>query len=791
MKQKHIVNLNDDNNDSVVSSAQTTSVEEVSSTAKNKFSRNKLAIILISIIAFVAILLILLFTVIIPEVKRNEKIEIKSLSVLFDNKEIGSEITEEYNLNNHKFDVVINDGKILSKRINIDWTMVNDLGCSIDNEGNFKIGESLGKIHIKITVASLNVLEKDIFMNIVKPQDYELHDIEAVLPSDGLHFTEGQKFSPIGLKVLANFKNGDDSLQIYVVDYSYDEELVLTPKLSQTEIKYSNGAVERLATVYMNVLPKKLQSIEFSSFPTTTYIEGQYFEKSGIEVTAHYEYIDEIINDYALNIDEGQMLTPEITEITASFQFGTEIKFVSMPISVKKRELQDLFIDTMPNKLMYVQGQKFATQGMIIKAKYEYIERDVTDNVVLSIDGALLASDKVVVATYTENGKSLSVDIEIEVKKPYEQVRRIVFENSLDASLSWLFKYYTDEGEVQIDNTTVSENEKLLFDNANGVYVVPVGAIVTLQRVNPMINSFIIDGAEHQLIYPASTFDFEVDFGEEIFIEFGKISSEKIVVRFAGNENMQNWAFVYPLNWNAPMKAEDLIKLGQIYEDSAEYCYKYHLAGVKYSYSQLATLNINQNTQFYVEKVAVESINLININVVYDDSFVSVVVDKTEFVSLAQLPQFAIEGYSLGFSTEKNGSLLNDTQFLTWLSTAQNGYMLYAVYTLTATPQEGFVIGNWHKEIINTKAISLDITFNADGTYVYISKLDGQEKCRFEGIYEFKDNKVNILSVRGNKSEFVTLQDFDITLDNDILNATLILIDENNVGLKQVDLTKI
>ncbi len=791
MKQKHIVNLSDDKNDSVVSSAQTASEDEVCSAAKSKFNKNKLTIFLISIMASVAVLLILLFTVIIPAIKRNEKIEIKTLSVFFDENAIGSEITEEYNLDHHKFDVVINDGKILSERIKIKWAMVNDLGCTLDNDGNFAIGESIGKLHIKITVESLNVLEQEIFVNIVKPQGYELQDIDAISPSEGLNYTEGQKFFPNGLKVLANFKNGEESLQLYVADYSYDKELVLTPTLSQTEIKYTSGTVERFATVYVNVQPKKLQSIEFSKFPTTTFIEGQPFDKSEIEITAHYEYVDEIVNDYTLSISDGQILTPQRTVITATFQLGDEIKSVSMPISVKKRELQDLIIDTMPNKLMYVQGQKFATDGMKIKAKYEYIEQDVTQDVVLSIDRGLLTSDKVVVATYTENGKTLSVDIEIEVKKPYEQVRKIVFENSLDASLSWMFEYYTDEGQEQIDNTTVSKNEKLLFDNANGIYIVPVGARVTLSRVNPLINSFIIDGVEHQLIYPASTYDFDVDFGEEIFIEFGKTSNDKFIVRFAGNENEQNWAFVYPLNWNSPMKAEDLIKLGQIYEDNAEYCYQYDLAGVKYSYSQLATLNINQNTQFYVEKVAVKSANIINFNVVYDDSVVSVVMDKIDFASLAQLPQFEREGYSLGFSTEKNGSLLNDSQFADWLNSAQNGDVLYAVYNLTAAPQEGPIVGSWHKEIVMTKTISLDINFNADGTYVYISKLDGQEKCRFEGIYEFKENQVNILSVRGEKSGYVTLQDFDITLNNNILNATLILIEENNVGLKQVDLTKI
>jgi hypothetical protein len=706
--------------------------------------------------------------------------EIETVIITLDDKPVGENIDKEFTADDFTFGVVINDGKLnIGKDAPImTWRIIgNDLDCKINRGmGLFSIGDTLGSVTVQVEIMSKNKMTANVTVNITAPKTFYLNSIEAISPQSGLTFIEGQTFDATGLQVLAHFHNVEIAPNLTAFTYSAEP---LSVNITEIELRYNHAGVERVTTVPIIIIPKTLQSIEVTNFPPLSYIEGQSFDSSDLEVTAHYEYMQEIIYDYTI-INNVEVLTPSIKSLTIIYVATDVIKTVELPLIIVPRTLQTIQIESQPTKTKYVQGQTFKIDGLQVTARYEYMDLDVT-NLIKYSTGKLYSNNEFITITYTENGVSKSEDISIEVFLPYEKVRKITFENPFDATLSWLYEYNDGNGEQnQIDNTELTGHDNLIFDIENGIYVAPIGAIITILKINPVITDFVFDGVTQNLQYPANSMDFELNLGEDMEITFNKILGERITVRFASVPNQNNWAFIYPSNYNAAMRSGDLAQIAQIYEDTTTYFYQYAIGEDTYNFAELAGLNIIADTLITAVKIEREATQTVTVNVIYvNDVSMKVTLDKTDKFAFVGLPRVNRIGYSLGFSNEIGGVLFNETTFAGWLGTAENNDEIYAIYALNASIVEGNILGAWAVEIIDEQnmILNLVIVFNADGTYIYTMSIDNEINCEFMGIYEFNDGKVEILSCEsGMPYQLVSPGDFEINLDDDTLTATLFIV---------------
>jgi hypothetical protein len=182
---------------------------------------------------------------------------------------------------------------------------------------------------------------------------------------------------------------------------------------------------------------------------------------------------------------------------------------------------------------------------------------------------------------------------------------------------------------------------------------------------------------------------------------------------------------------------------------------------------------------------------IITIDIVYPNNIImAVIFNKTDELAFNVLPKINKVGYDLGFSTESEGTLFNETTFASWLENANNGDDIYAIYTLNIGTVSGNIIGVWECEAIQGEStLNLTIEFNTNGTYIYTVEIDGEMNCKFTGIYEFSDGEISILSVESNMEyQFVSASDFNFVLKVNELTATLFIINGLQVESGEVNL---
>ena len=755
----------------------------------NNKKKSKKVLIIISTISFCA-LFSLLFLVI-SLVSSDKTFDITALSIKVDGSQVET-VEKDFLADDFSFSLSVNNDReyFFKNAPIIEWSIISEdtLNCQIDNAGKFTVGDTLGQIIVQATATSKNKLSANVTVNIIANNTYSLDSIEAIIPQTGLTFIEGQTFDTNGIQLLAHFNNIETAPKL--TEFSYSNE-PLTLSSTEFEIKFTHAGVERIATLPIVILPKVLQSIEVTKTPNTLYTEGQTFDNTDLEVTAHYEYINEIITDYTI-INGNIALTPTTESLTITYTKFSVTKTVNLTLIVSPRTLQSIEIQEQPTKIQYIQGQFFDKSGLKVTAHYEYMDLDIT-NVVTYNTNKLMSSDQIITLMYSENNISFSQDISITVLPPYQAVRKITFENPYDATLSWSYIYTDDSAQEQIDNTSISEHTNLLFDSENGIYIAPVGAVITIMRINPAITDFVIDGVSSGLQNPASSINFELESGDDINITFNKVLGDRITLRFAGGANQNNWAFIYPLNYNSTMRTSDLSQISQIYEDTSTYYYEFNVNETTYTFAELSQFIITANTLISVTKITREATQTINISVVYpNDVHMAVVLDTENENAFYNLPRIEKTGYTLDFVNDENEVYTLST-FNTWLETAQDDDIIYTIYTLNANEVSGDIVGTWNYEIINENVtVTLVITFNSNATYNYKVQINGEDNCEFFGIYEYTDGAVIISSCESNMEyQLVCANDFEISLTENILSSTLFIIDGLNVGSTQVELEQL
>ena len=276
-------------------------------------------------------------------------IEIESLDFVVNGEVVTNVETEVYG-ENISLGVKINNLNDISRydKPEILWRVVGDNSViSVNNDGVVKIGNTIGSAKIEAYVKGKNTFSKLLPISVQKKSGSELSSISVFL-DDGYEktYVEGQKFDKNSIRVFGNYGDYFAKQQNFEV-----EDIVLTSTTYEISVSCSGKST----TFPISVKRKTLQSVEVAHRPNkTAYVEGQYFDKTGMTLKANYEYFSEIVSDFTMN--QYEPLSYGTRQVTVSFTYNGVTKETFQIINVSKRVLEEIVLDTTNVKKDYVQG---------------------------------------------------------------------------------------------------------------------------------------------------------------------------------------------------------------------------------------------------------------------------------------------------------------------------------------------------------------------------------------------------------------------------------------------------
>ena len=180
-------------------------------------------------------------------------------------------------------------------------------------------------------------------------------------------YIEGQSLDLTGLVVKLDYNSGKTET---ITDYTVGE--------------YENTVGKRdIAITYedfttsfpVEFVEKNLTAIMVTTQPSKAkYVVGEAFDPSGMVVKAVYDNgISEEITDYTVS---------DMTEATGwqTLTVSYEGKTTTIRVMVEAKELVSIFVEQMPLKMTYIEGETFDSEGMVVKANYNNVfEEEITD----------------------------------------------------------------------------------------------------------------------------------------------------------------------------------------------------------------------------------------------------------------------------------------------------------------------------------------------------------------------------------------------------------------------------
>jgi len=159
----------------------------------------------------------------------------------------------------------------------------------------------------------------------------KLESISTTTAPSKTTYIEGQNFDPTGMVVTARYNNGTSKV---VTNYSVTNGTNLKVEQTTVTISYTEGGVTKTTTQKITVEAKKLESISVTTEPTKkTYIEGQNFDQTGMEVTARYnDGTSKVVTNYT--VTNGTNLAVDQSTVTISYTESGVTKTTTQTIKV-------------------------------------------------------------------------------------------------------------------------------------------------------------------------------------------------------------------------------------------------------------------------------------------------------------------------------------------------------------------------------------------------------------------------------------------------------------------------
>ena len=175
---------------------------------------------------------------------------------------------------------------------------------------------------------------------------------------------------------------------------------------SYTQITVSGTPTANTTITLDPATAKTLSSIAVTTAPTkVTYTAGEYFNTSGMVVTATYsDSSTKAVTSYTFAPTEA--LTTGDTSITISYTEGGVTKTATQAITVNAatKTLSSIAVTTAPTKVTYTAGEYFNTSGMVVTATYSDSSTKAVTSYTFAPTEALTTGDTSITISYTEGG---------------------------------------------------------------------------------------------------------------------------------------------------------------------------------------------------------------------------------------------------------------------------------------------------------------------------------------------------------------------------------------------------
>lgn len=747
---------------------------------KKTSKKIKLIIAVVSVLFGLSLLTLFLFIFLNRSPKLKDLV-VENVQITMEGQDV-DHLDAEVQMSDFVLGVKINNGLDLHKykTPTIQWAFVGETDSTISNSGLVHIGNTIQNIQLLVTVEGSNKVSVQIPFSIKPKQGTTLQSISAITKQNKTQtYIEGQTFDAETITVWGFF----ESYYAILADFTADNT-PLTATSTDVLIKYG----DKEFSLPISVQRKTLQSIEIVNAPNkVNYIETQKFDKTGLKVKAIFEYITEEVTDFV--VDETTPLKVEDNAVVVSYTFNGVTKQTEQKIEVTHRVLTSITLSGEVKK-EYVQGATFDKTGLIVSANYEEVESENVLNFVCN-QTPLMSGTTTVQVSYTENGITKTANIEnITVVAPYSQFRAINLSSPENVSLSWTYSYITDQLEPVTDYNTYLEHS-LQFDIANGIYQVPVGAIVTITATNSAVSGFKLDGQQILLDYPNNNYSFGLTSGEDITIDAVELPGNRFVVRFVGND--KDKSFVYSKTWADHLREKDLQIVNQLFTATNDYYYVYIIGETSYSFSDMQEFVFSKKTIVLVEKKQIQQQSK-TLTLNYYNNYSVVINEDVSNLTLSKLSHPDRAGYTfVGWSKTQNGTIVDDTMLAEYLASEDNNLVLYACWEkLTKDYTGNSIVGIWLIVVeLDGSTMQCKTVFNADGSFYYEVSLDGQTNNSYTGLFSVEENVISILSVETDADAMlISKSDFNFELKETGLDASVFIIKDYSVLKTDMTLTK-
>ena len=261
----------------------------------------------------------------------------------------------------------------------------------VEPKSNLKIGDE----EVSISYTDGEITKSTTFnIEIIRRK---LQSVSITTQADKLDYIEGEIFDSKGMVLTAHFEYFSEN----TINYSINNVQPLKPTDTMVEVIYTFDGVTKSVIQNISVAPKKLQSISINKMPNTNaYIEGQTFIKTGMEIMAHYEFIDMVVNNWT--VDETTPLDYQATSVVVSYTENGITKTVEVPIEMSDNLLDYIEIVTPAKKLSYSCGEKLSMVGLSLQAHYTNGTSRMVGGFNNDKPNALTTDDTFVTISYTE-----------------------------------------------------------------------------------------------------------------------------------------------------------------------------------------------------------------------------------------------------------------------------------------------------------------------------------------------------------------------------------------------------
>lgn len=585
---------------------------------------------------------------------------------------IDDQIVEKYvtfvGSEDFSIDVIINNGVVLSDNLppEITWTFVGDsYGSAITKDGVVSLTKFIGTVTVCVTVNSEN--EVSVCLPIEVMQGEIIIDSLAVTTNEGYiqRYVEGQIFDSNSITLWGECNDGI----VRICDFETDKTL-LTLEDSEFFILYNGLVID----IGIEVVHKTLQSIEIVSAPEKTeYKEGELFDSKGLIVKANFEYSSEIITD--IELDETTPICLDTESIKIRYTYNGITKTTTQAITVTPKTLVSITVDASLARTLYTQGDSFNTKGIIVKAIFDTQEEIVVEDYAVTSEPLTFGVSYVEIS-YTFRDVTKTELVDIEVVKPYSIISNVKVLSPSDVSIIWSYTYMTDSGETIVDNTSHIGNG-LTYDNVNGIYEIPMGAVVTATIKNPAVINLSLNGVDQNVDYDEKTVVWTMGDASIVVIKSIKMSGDYSVIRFAGHDN--ECSFLYEGSWGGIISEDDLAHISAIFADTETYYYSYIYGDNIFAFEDIADTIFVKNAEVTVVKNArtVDSKEI----VLHIDDVTSYSMYVLSGFSVSDLPTFVKRGFVYrGWSLVEGGEPITAEELLMFLAESKEVYDLYVVW---------------------------------------------------------------------------------------------------------------